>query len=193
MANYCNECGLENSDADKFCISCGSPLSPPSSDSGDRSTYSSDFTSDGGQTPYKPYSPSAPPPPPIEEKPYSSSTSPYSSGNTYSDEKAYSSDYPSKYSPAKRERSVYQSSSYSHNIPNHLAPAILSTLFCCIPLGVISIVYAAQVNEKLKREDYEGAISASDNAKKWAYIAFFAGVATQTIPFILQIFAQIFR
>jgi hypothetical protein len=29
------------------------------------------------------------------------------------------------------------------NIPNHLVWAILATLFCCLPLGIVSIVYAA--------------------------------------------------
>ena len=32
--------------------------------------------------------------------------------------------------------------------PNNLVWAILSTLFCCLPLGIVSIVYAAQVNGK---------------------------------------------
>ena len=27
-------------------------------------------------------------------------------------------------------------------IPNHMVWAILTTLFCCLPLGVVSIVYA---------------------------------------------------
>ena len=31
-------------------------------------------------------------------------------------------------------------------IPNHLVWAILTTLFCCLPLGVVSIVYASQVD-----------------------------------------------
>ena len=34
-------------------------------------------------------------------------------------------------------------------VPNHLVWAILSTLFCCLPLGIVSIVFAAQVNGKL--------------------------------------------
>ena len=35
--------------------------------------------------------------------------------------------------------------------PNHLVWAILSTLFCCLPLGIASIVFAAQVNSKYAR------------------------------------------
>lgn len=34
-------------------------------------------------------------------------------------------------------------------MPTYLAPAILTTIFCCLPFGIVSIVYAAQVNGKL--------------------------------------------
>jgi len=53
-------------------------------------------------------------------------------------------------------------------IPNHLVWAILSTLFCCLPAGIVSIVYAAQVNGKLAAGDIAGAQESSQNAKKWA-------------------------
>ena len=53
-------------------------------------------------------------------------------------------------------------------IPNHLVWAILSTLFCCLPAGIVSIVYAAQVNGKLAAGDIAGAQESSEKAKKWA-------------------------
>lgn len=31
-------------------------------------------------------------------------------------------------------------------IENYLVPAILVTLCCCVPAGIVAIVYAAQVN-----------------------------------------------
>ena len=58
-------------------------------------------------------------------------------------------------------------------VPNHLVVAILTTLFCCLPFGVASIVYASQVNTKLQVGDYEGAWAASKNAKLWSLISFF--------------------
>ncbi len=60
--------------------------------------------------------------------------------------------------------------------PNNLVWAILSTLFCCLPLGIVSIVYAAQVNSKWSAGDYQGAQEASNNAKKWAIWSAIAGV-----------------
>ncbi|MGO2102043.1 MAG: CD225/dispanin family protein [Psychroflexus halocasei] len=50
---------------------------------------------------------------------------------------------------------------------NHLAMAIISTLVCCMPAGIVSIVYASQVNSKFMAGDYIGAERASKNAKTW--------------------------
>ncbi len=57
-------------------------------------------------------------------------------------------------------------------VPNYLAYAILVTLFCCLPFGIVAIVYAAQVDSKLAAGDYDGALRASSNAKKWCWISF---------------------
>ena len=66
------------------------------------------------------------------------------------------------------------------HIPNYLVQAILVTVFCCLPFGIVSIVYAAQVNTKLDAGDVAGAMQASSNAKTWMWVAFgvwlFAGV-----------------
>ena len=55
--------------------------------------------------------------------------------------------------------------------PNHLVWAILSTIFCCWPLGIVSIVYAAQVNSKWYQGDYQGSQQSSQRAKMWAMIS----------------------
>lgn len=61
--------------------------------------------------------------------------------------------------------------------PNYLAFAIITTILCCQILGIVSIVYAAQVNSRWSTGDIEGALSASKNAKLWAWIAFGSGIA----------------
>jgi hypothetical protein len=50
---------------------------------------------------------------------------------------------------------------------NYLVESILVTIFCCLPFGIAGIVFASQVNSKYALGDYEGAINASKNAKKW--------------------------
>lgn len=59
---------------------------------------------------------------------------------------------------------------------NYLVWSILTTLFCCLPFGIISIVYAAKVDGLYNSGDYGGARSASDSAKKWAIVAGVAGL-----------------
>lgn len=56
-------------------------------------------------------------------------------------------------------------------IPNHLVWAILTTLFCCLPLGVVSIVHAAQVDGRRAAGDIDGAYAASDKARFWAIMS----------------------
>ncbi|MCX7034727.1 MAG: CD225/dispanin family protein [Arenimonas sp.] len=55
--------------------------------------------------------------------------------------------------------------------PNHLVWAILVTLFCCLPGGIVAIVYAAQVDSKFMAGDVAGAQYASDQAKLWSWIS----------------------
>ena len=55
------------------------------------------------------------------------------------------------------------------NVPNYLVPAIISAI-CCFPLGIISIVFAAQVNGKVQAGDIAGAMQASKMAKILSYV-----------------------
>ena len=60
--------------------------------------------------------------------------------------------------------------------PNYLVWAILSTIFCCLPFGIASIVFAAQVNGKWNYGDHAGAQDSSAKAKRFAIIAAVVGV-----------------
>ncbi len=61
-------------------------------------------------------------------------------------------------------------------IPNYLAPSILVTIFCCFPLGIVGLIYAAQVNGRLIADEYEKAVSASLNARLFCWITFGVGI-----------------
>jgi hypothetical protein len=58
--------------------------------------------------------------------------------------------------------------------PSNLVWGILTTVFCCLPAGIVSIVYASQVNPKWSSGDLDGAARASRNAGTWAIVS--AGV-----------------
>ena len=68
-------------------------------------------------------------------------------------------------------------------VPNYLIPAIISAL-CCLPLGVVSIIFAAQVNGKVATGDLDGALNASKKAKMFSYIFIGLGVAGWVCYFI---------
>jgi len=59
---------------------------------------------------------------------------------------------------------------------SYLVQAILVTLCCCMPFGIVAIVYAAQVSSKLAAGDTAGAQAAADNAKLWSWVAFGCGL-----------------
>lgn len=73
--------------------------------------------------------------------------------------------------------------------PNYLVPAILVTVFCCLPLGIASIVFAAQVNSKYSSGDIAGAQEASRKAKQFAIWSAVAGLIVVALYVIFVVLA----
>lgn len=80
-------------------------------------------------------------------------------------------------------------------IPNYLWQSIVVTLCCCLPLGVVGIIFAAQVNTKLAQGDIAGARDASQKAKMFTLIGFAVGIVVILISMIFNgaMFMQAFR
>jgi hypothetical protein len=76
-------------------------------------------------------------------------------------------------------------------VPNYLIQSILATIFCCWPMGIVAIIYAAQVNSKLAIGDYQGAVDSSSKAKMWTYWSFGLGAGVVVLYLIIVIFAGI--
>ena len=55
---------------------------------------------------------------------------------------------------------------------NFLVWAILATLFCCLPFGIVSIVYASKVDRLWFSGDYDGAQDAASKARTWFWLSF---------------------
>ena len=54
---------------------------------------------------------------------------------------------------------------------------ILTTMFCCLPFGVVSIIKAVQVDNMWALGHYEQANEAAKSAKRWALIAAICPIA----------------
>ena len=72
------------------------------------------------------------------------------------------------------------------NVPNYLVPAIIS-LFCCWPLAIVAIIFAAQVNGKVASGDIAGAVDASKKAKLFSFISIGIGLAIGVIYLLLTV------
>jgi RsiW-degrading membrane proteinase PrsW (M82 family) len=71
---------------------------------------------------------------------------------------------------------------------NYLVWAILTTVLCCLPLGIVSIVYSTKVSGLWSQGRYAEAQAASESAKKWAIIAAIVGAVVGVIVVILYFF-----
>lgn len=68
---------------------------------------------------------------------------------------------------------------------NYLVESILVTIFCCLIFGIIGIVHASKVNAEYNAGNYEAAMEASRNAKKWTMWGFIAGILVVVAYFVL--------
>ncbi len=70
--------------------------------------------------------------------------------------------------------------------PNYLVHSIFATLCCCLPGGIVAIVFASQVNKKWEEGDSAGARKSSEQAKMWCIISVVAGIIVGIINGIVQ-------
>ena len=60
---------------------------------------------------------------------------------------------------------------------NYLVWAILTTVCCCLPFGIVGIIHASKVSSSIAAGNILEAQIASKNAKRWTKIGFFTGLA----------------
>lgn len=86
------------------------------------------------------------------------------------------------------QQQYQQAHQQQSNMPrpeNNMVWAILTTLFCCLPLGIVSIINASKVNGLYNSGDYNGAVEAAKNAKNYALYSAICGAVVFVIYFIL--------
>ena len=69
---------------------------------------------------------------------------------------------------------------------NNLVWAILCTVLCCLPLGIVAIIKSTKVKELWALGDHEGAVKAAADAKKYSIWGAAIGVIFIVLYFILM-------
>lgn len=62
------------------------------------------------------------------------------------------------------------------NIKSHMSDSIIIMILCCLPFGIVGLVYACKVNAALKNNDVAAAQHASKMASMWNWIGFGCGL-----------------
>jgi hypothetical protein len=76
-------------------------------------------------------------------------------------------------------------------VKTYLVESILVTLLCCMPLGVVAIVFAAQASSLLSIQQYQLALKSAETAKKWMIASLICGIVVSIIYVGLSILAQV--
>ena len=61
-------------------------------------------------------------------------------------------------------------------VKNYLVQSILVTLCCCLPFGIVALVFSAQVNSKLAVGDVVGARLSAAKARTWCIVGLVSGI-----------------
>lgn len=77
---------------------------------------------------------------------------------------------------------------FKPNINNYLVWSILCTIFCCLPCGIVGIVYSNKVNTALNMGNIEEAIKSSKTAKTWNLVGTIIGAVITLIYTLIVIF-----
>lgn len=67
---------------------------------------------------------------------------------------------------------------------NWLTWSILSTLFCCLPLGIVGIVFASKVDAAWAAGNYDDARYSADKAKMFVRMSIGVGIAVYLLTFV---------
>lgn len=83
-----------------------------------------------------------------------------------------------------------------NNIPtepmpkNHLLFAVLATILCCTPLGIVALIYSSRVSSRYYMGDLEGAKRSSAMAERWIIASFVIGLLSATLYVPIMIIKQ---
>lgn len=76
------------------------------------------------------------------------------------------------------------------DVRSNLVDAILVTMFCCMPLGVVAIVKAVEANSKKASGDYYGALEAYKESRKWTWWSFGIGFVCYALWLVCAVLSE---
>jgi len=82
---------------------------------------------------------------------------------------------------AEQPQQTAPQQTYEPKPDNNLVWAILTTILCCLPFGIVSIVYAAKVDGLWTSGQHAEARAAANSAKTWAIAAAVCGLVGSLI------------
>ena len=75
----------------------------------------------------------------------------------------------------------------NNNLVLAIVATVISVIFCCVPHGVVSLIFATQVNRKSAAGDLQGALNAARQAKVWAFVSIALAVVGLVLAVVLGV------
>ena len=178
----CKFCGNDLPEESKFCPSCGAPVEPEEKQ--EQSEQSAEAKQQENQNPYEYGVPGT------DNGSGAQNENPYQYGSAEQD-----NENPYQYGSAGQNTSAdYNANNGTYGQPQkpingttYLIFAIISTLLCCLPLGIVAIVYASKINSLQRSGDYAGAQNAAKKAKMFTIIGTVAALVVSIFYIIFAI------
>lgn len=80
-------------------------------------------------------------------------------------------------------QSVCQSPQQPINGTLYMVLSVLSLLMCCLPLGIVSIIFSSRINTQQRNGDYDGARDSANKAKLFLIISLVLGLVLDAVIF----------
>ena len=158
----CKFCGNDMPEESKFCPSCGASVEPE-----EKQEQSEQSAEAKQQNPYKYGVPGTDNGSGAQnENPYQYGSADQNNENPYQ----YGSTGQNTSTDYNANNGTYGQPQKPINGTTYLIFAIISTLLCCLPLGIVAIVYACKINSLQRNGDYAGAQNAAKKAKMFTII-----------------------
>ena len=77
------------------------------------------------------------------------------------------------------------------NYVPYLVLSIISTVCCCLPFGIVGIVFSVKINSAMNAGNYEEAVQNAKMAKIWTIVSFVVGLVVGILYFMFGIIVGI--